>query len=719
MQHSQTINTDSRDLEAWVHRLWVSGNERDLHRLRDAVQPLLGLPNKLADKLQPNSLDVAETLRMMEVDQATLLASLLSDPYFADALERGDIARDYGKPIALLCENMWTLHHFREYTQINADLTQKEQAEQVRRMLLAMVKDVRAVLIKLAWHLQYLRLLSRQEIGMLHKSTAHLTMSIFAPLANRLGISQLKWELEDLAFRFLEPVQYKSIAKSLANTRLERENYIEDFISLVRDMLDSTKIVATVYGRPKHIYSIWKKMHRKGVGIDHLYDLRAIRIIVEDIHTCYEVLGMVHECWEHIPEEWDDYIANRKPNGYQSIHTVVIGPQGRHVEIQIRTADMHQFAELGVAAHWRYKEGGRYDRALERVVSSVRRLLDNDVDDGELLEDFQTELFSDRVFVLTPKGKVIDLAKGATPIDFAYAIHTDIGHRCQGAKVNGAIVPLNYELNNGEQVEVLTGKEARPKMNWLNRALGYTRSPRTRQKINHWFRQQNHDKNYQEGVAILEREKHLLNLPNLDAKELVQQFNRQTERDFLIALGRGDIGQRQLADTLIRSRPSEIQFRKVKKKTASKSGSVVVRGVEDLYTQPAQCCQPVHGDNIIGYITLGRGISVHRMDCPNIAHLSEEQKNRLIEVSWGGHNADYAVDILVAGHNKPGLLRDIADVLAREGINVISIHTRPVHDTVFALMDITIQIQDTVQLSDTLERLMQIPAVTDVQRKVS
>ncbi len=717
MQHSQLVNTESRDLERWVERLWVSDNPADRELLEQTVRVLLDPVQYDSESLYPNSLDVAETLRSIDVDQATLLATLLSDPSFLDTTEIEDIATEYGAAVAALCENMRTLHHFRESTQSNAaTLTEKQQAEQIRRMLLALVKDIRAVLIKLAWHLQFLRLLAESEITDKHRCAGHQTMDIYAPITNRLGISHIKWEMEDLAFRFIEPEQYKSIAKSLQNTRLEREGYIEDFTAVISKMMQGAGIDGQVSGRPKHIYSIWKKMRRKGIGIAQLYDLRAIRIVVTDIETCYKILGMVHERWPHIPEEWDDYIANRKPNGYQSIHTVVIGPRGRHVEIQIRTEHMHHFAELGVAAHWRYKEGGKYDQALENVVSSLRRLLDSEIEDSELLEDFHTELFSDRVFVLTPKGKVIDLVKGATPIDFAYAIHTDIGHRCQGAKVNGAIVPLNYELHNSEQVEILTGKEARPRMNWLNESFGYIKSTRTRQKINHWFRQQDHDNNHKEGLEILEREKHLLNLPALKTDALIKTFGRQNERDFLIALGRGDISPKQLADTLIRSQTKEIRFRKVKKKETPRVSDIVVRGVEDLYTQTAQCCQPVFGDTIVGYITQGRGISVHRTDCSNITHMPAEQKNRLIEVSWGLNATDYAADILVSGYNQPGMLRDIADVLARQQINIISINSRPTHDSEFSLFEITIQISDTLQLADALERLVQLASVTDAQR---
>ncbi|MFM2319758.1 MAG: hypothetical protein RLZZ215_2379 [Pseudomonadota bacterium] len=716
MQHSQTVNPKSRDLDTWVRRLWVSKQEQDLDLLYKALRPLIARGE--CEHLQPCSLDVAENLRLMEAEQLTLLAALLSDPLYAEALKQGEIERDYGSQVSRICTGMWSLHSFRENTAVAADPTQKEQAELVRNMLLAMVGDIRAVLVKLAWQLQYLRLLARIDLSPLHMHAANLTMMLFAPLANRLGISQVKWELEDLSFRFLEPQQYKSIAKALANTRLQRENYIQEFIQIIQIMLAEANIKATVYGRPKHIYSIWKKMQRKHVRIDQLYDLRAIRIIVDDNDACYQVLGLVHARWAHIQEEFDNYIDHAKSNGYQSIHTVVIGPVDRPVEIQIRTQEMHHFAELGVAAHWRYKEGSRYDRNLERVINSMRRLLDADVDDGELIEDFQAELFSDRVFVLTPKGKIVDLIKGATPIDFAYAIHTDIGHRCHSAKVNDRLTSLNYELKNADKVEIITNKEPRPKMNWLNSSLGFVKAPRTRQKINHWFRQQNHERNYQEGVAILEREKHKLNFPNLKAQDLFQQFGRQNERDFLIALGRGDISPKQFSDSLLRSRSTEIPVRKIKKVALSKqTGGVVVQGVTDLVTQMAQCCQPLQGETIIGYITIGRGISVHRVDCKNILHLNEEQKKRLVDVSWRGGTMDYAVDIQVSGENKPGLVRDVADVLARLNINIHEINTLPRENEEISFINLTIQIQDIEQLSEVLEKLMQLPSVKDAQRR--
>lgn len=729
MQHSQLIENDGRSLETWVDVLWITEQEQDKEYLQKLLSQILEHKD-ISDRDypdQPSGLDVAETLLNLGVDQATLIASLFSDPYFYHHFDKVEVQAEFGEQIAVMADNMHTLQDFTRCIQAaNEDVPDTEQqahAEQLRRMLLAIVKDVRVVLIKLVWQLQNLRLLSKLPISRAHIRLANQTLNVYSPLASRLGISQIKWEMEDLAFRFKEPIRYKEIAKALANRRIQREEYIAHFITLLRDLLDEHGIQPeAVYGRPKHIYSIWRKMKRKNLPIDQLYDLRAVRVIVDDMDTCYRALSLVHDQWHYLADEYDDYIHNRKPNGYQSIHTVVLGPMGRYVEIQIRTREMHSFAEFGVASHWRYKEGGKGDSDLEYTIASLRRLLEQSGDSDEgLMEDFHREVFSDSVFVFTPKGRVIELVKGATPIDFAYAIHTDIGHRCQGAKANGVIVPLNYELKNAQQVEVLTGKEPDPKMNWLNPSLGYIKSARTRNKINHWFRQQDHEKNAAEGRALFEREKHLLNLPNLTVAEMAKQFGRQNERDFLIALGRGDISYRQFSDTLLRSREQEIRFRKIshKQDNVTVADSIEVGGVKDLFTQVAQCCKPVHGDEIVGYITQGRGVMVHRGDCPNILNLSEAQKIRLVDVGWGGGKTSYAVDILVAAYNETGLLRDITDVLYKEQIAVMSINTRPTHNQDYILMDLTIQIEHTGRLLDILERLMQIPAVTDVQRRVS
>ncbi|OQX15364.1 MAG: GTP pyrophosphokinase [Thiothrix lacustris] len=716
MQHIGLSNTESRTRQAWIERFTVPGGKQELIALENAVDTVLALPRN-SNPLQPASLDVAEILRHLDVDQTTLIAALLCDERLDAQLSLDSIAKTYGATVRGLCENIRNLQHFHDCTEhTDPRVSDDEQGEQLRRMMLAMVSDLRAIVIKLAWNLQYLRLLSRHEVSELHRCVARQTSNLFAPWANRLGISQIKWELEDLAFRFLQPDTYKAIAKSLTGKRIEREQFIIDFIQRVENLLTEHGIKAEIYGRPKHIYSIWKKLRRKHVEIDNLYDLRAVRVIVDEKQLCYEVLGLVQENWRSIPEEFDDYIANPKPNGYQSIHTVVLGPQSKPVEVQIRTRLMHQRAEQGVASHWRYKEGGKIDPQLERVITAVRRMLESNQSDEELLEDFRTEVFNDRVFVRTPKGRIIDMPKGATPIDFAYYVHTSVGHRCRGAKVSGNIVPLNTELKNGEQVEILTGREERPRQDWLNPDLGYVKSTSTRQKIRQWFSQQNHEQNFRDGEKVLEKERHLLNLRKLDYTELALQFNRSSERDMVIAVGRGDITSAQIRGYLLRSHEPEFKLRTFKQSGLSGSG-IEVRGVSKLFTQMATCCHPVFGDPIMGYLSQGRGVIVHRLDCPDFANLRREREERIIEVAWGTNTEAYEVDITVSTFNKSGVLGDIATLLAREQVNIRSLHTRDTQDPCYAVMDFAIEIRDVSQLGDVLEKLLQLPSVLDAQRK--
>lgn len=736
MQHSGLTDPSTHTLDSWVQLFWTSGREPDELRIRQLVEPLMHKPTDATSTLEPSGLEMAEILRQLDADQATIIAALCADTYF-NYLKINQINEQFGVQIAIMAENIRTLQHFTRITEqaepevqpdgkvkTRSTPAQKSNGEQLRRMILAIVKDLRVVLIKLAWQLQYLRLLAQTDEQKLQESAARQTLEVYAPLASRLGISQIKWELEDLAFRFQQPEIYKRIAKALANRRLEREIYIETMIKQIQSLLKSHNIEATVYGRPKHIYSIWRKMTRKKIDMDQLFDLRAIRVMVDDVETCYKVVNFVHNTWSHLEKEYDDYISNRKTNGYQSIHTVILGPQEHYIEIQIRTYEMHKFAESGVASHWNYKEGGKASKnhqVIDNLRQSLNELLERNREDDEyLLEDFHNQVYSDSIFVMTPKSRVIELSKGSTPLDFAYAIHTDIGHRCLGAKVNGDIVPLNYELSTGQQVEILTGKEARPKMNWLNTSLGYAKSSRTRQKINHWFRQQDHEKNRATGLEILEHEKHILNLPNLNANDLYKNFGRQSEREFLIALGRGDISTQQLVESLVRSPEKDIKLRKARppKDSVKISGGIEVAGVKDLHTQMAKCCKPVYGDAVIGFITQGRGITVHRTQCSNITSLSTEQQARLIEVNWGGEGNVYIADILVSAYNEHGLLRDITNVLFKAHVTILSLNARPKQAAdEIALIDITIQIDRASQLADVLERLIQIPAVTDAQRK--
>ncbi|WML89136.1 RelA/SpoT family protein [Thiothrix lacustris] len=716
MRHSRSSDTESRTRQAWIDRFWVSDNERDFYLLGQIIDRLFLMPPS-TDHLQPCSLEVAEILRHLDVDQTTIMAALLCDSRFQQILTLEEVEQQYGEPVRLLCEDMRNLQRFRDCVE-NTDprTSPQEQGEQLRRMLMAMVKDIRAVLIKLAWSLQYLRLLSREELSDLHRCVARQSMDLYAPLASRLGISQIKWELEDLSFRFLQPEAYKDIAKSLAGKRIEREQYIADFIYILKKLLGEHEIKGEVYGRPKHLYSIWKKKSRKNIEIDELYDLRAVRVIVEDKATCYRTLNLVNETWRYIPEEYDDYISKKKANGYQSIHTVVVGPGGKYVEVQIRTLEMHRFAELGVAAHWHYKEGGKQDKVMGEAINSMRRLLDANDSDSDLLEDFRTEVFSDRVFVITPKGRIIDMPKGSTPVDFAYHVHTSVGHRCRGAKVNGAIVPLNYVLNNGEQVEVITSNHEQPRQDWMKPELGFIKAVSTRQKVRQWFSQQNHEQNIKDGERILQKERHLLNLDKLDYAELVKQFNRTSERDLLIAIGRDDISSAQVRNFLLKAHEPEFKLRKTRSPDALNS-QIEVRGVSKIYSQMATCCHPVNGDAIVGYLSQGRGVIVHRVDCPDLANLRKEREERIIDVDWGSHASAYAADITVSTYNKSGVLGDIASLLAKEKVNIHSLHTRETNDPCFALMDFTLEIRDVQQLGDVLEKLLQLSSVIDAQRK--
>jgi GTP pyrophosphokinase len=591
---------------------------------------------------------------------------------------------------------------------------QPNQTEILRRMLLAMTHDVRAVLIKLAYRIQRLRNLNQEQLE-IRKFIARETLDIYAPLANRLGISQFKWELEDLAFRYLEPDRYLDIAKSLADKRVEREACIDTFLNDLRQALDENALKAKVYGRPKHIYSIWCKMRRKHLPIDELYDLLAVRVIVEDVTACYTVLGLAHSQWQYIPKEFDDYIANPKENGYQSLHTVVLDKQGNRIEIQIRTRSMHEFAELGVAAHWRYKEGGKHNVASEKNITSLRLLLEERGNDN-LLESFHTELFSDRVFVLTPTGKLVDLIKGATPLDFAYAIHTEVGHNCRGAKVNGQIKPLTYTLRSGEQVEIITVKNGQPSHNWLDPNLGYLKTPRAISKIKSWFKQQELSDNITTGKSLLDKESKRLGVKHVDLNDLIKHFKVPDIDHLYKALGRGDINSRQLANALKIPELAPMTFKLSSPKTDSKS-SVTVADMDNLVTTLAHCCAPVKGDEIIGYISHRRGITIHRQDCENIQHLTAEQKTQLVKAEWSGsHKAQHSVPIVIEASHAQNLLIEVSQLLHYAKVQITDAALKT-HADQSATLTMQIQIENTAQLSQVLGRISQLANVVDVKRK--
>ena len=685
---------------------------------RRLIKKALSIPieNLETKPIRPKGAQVALILCELGVDGKTIIAALLSDPRLRDQISETDIKNTYGEPIAKLVKNVNWLNTFNVYSP--EIISKPEQAEMLRRMLLAMIDDVRAVLIKLAFRVQRLRILP-QEGYEVRLYISRETLDVYSPLANRLGIGQLKWELEDLAFRYLEPQLYKKLSTSLTESRADREAYLDKFIAELSLEFERNGLNAEIYGRPKHIYSIWKKMQKKKVDFIDVYDLRAVRVIVDKVASCYTALGIAHGRWPYVPQEFDDYIANPKPNGYQSLHTVVIGPRSAMVEIQIRTENMHKFAELGVAAHWRYKEGSKQDIATEKTISSIRHILENKNDDNSLLDDFRTELYSDRIFVLTPKGELKDMTKGATPLDFAYAVHTEVGHRCRGAKINGRIVPLTYELQSGEQIEILTAKEGKPSRNWMEPQLGYLKTTHARAKVRHWFREQDHDQNIRDGKSTLEKERHRLGLKDLEMKQLLDHFHISNNDELLIQIGRGDITLTQLAEAL-NPRGKEHNFLAIqtgkKVETTTQSHDITVQGIGNLMTHFAKCCKALPGDPIIGYITVGKGITIHRQDCHNVLQIAPNRQDRLVDVTWGHTPQAYPVDIFIRAFDRHDLLRDITQILSNEQVNIqeASTHSDIQDQTVNLRM--TLEIKDTAQLSHIINKIAQLHNVLEATR---
>jgi GTP pyrophosphokinase len=598
------------------------------------------------------------------------------------------------------------------------------QAEALRKMLLAIVTDPRLVLIKLAAQLHRLRE-SKDAPAAERERIAYETREIYAPLANRLGVWQIKWELEDLSFRYLEPDHYKRIAGWLAAKRIDRERYIQEVLALIRGELGKAQIDAEVAGRPKHIYSIWRKMQRKGLSFDQVYDIRAVRVLVNTIADCYAALGVVHSLWPYIPGEFDDYIATPKDNLYRSLHTAVIGPGKLPLEIQIRTREMHDHAELGVAAHWKYKEGGKTTAAYEQKIIWLRQILEpgdrGEETEGDFLERVRTEIFEDRVYALSPRGEVVDLPRGATPLDFAYHVHTDLGHRCRGAKVNGRMVPLNQQLANGDQVEIVTGKQLNPSRDWLAPSLGYLVSPRNRSKVRAWFRKLDEEQNRQQGKQILERELQRLAIHTVTLPDLIGEFNMPNAEALYQAIGEGEINAAQISGAIQRrAKPQELPSPVVRKPAVSpkQTGGVTIDGVGDLLSSFARCCGPVPPEGVVGYITLGRGVSIHRSDCVNLKRLETAHPERVIAVEWGaaGDRA-FPVDINVRAFDRRGLLRDVSAVLADSKINIHSMNQVTDERDGVADMNLRITVHGLEELSRVLARIQGLTNVLSARRK--
>ena len=598
------------------------------------------------------------------------------------------------------------------------------QAETLRKMLLAIVADVRLVLVRLADQLHRLQTV-RSDDAELVERVAIETREIFAPLANRLGIWHFKWQMEDLAFRHLEPDTYRGIALYLKETREDREARIARVLQVLRDELARTGIAADIEGRPKHIYSIWRKMRRKQVSIEEVFDISAVRVLVETVPDCYAVLGHVHSLWPYIAGEFDDYIANPKGNFYRSLHTAVMGPGNEPLEVQIRTREMHEHAELGVAAHWRYKEGGRGDPAFEQKINWLRQLLTPGEDaeaDRDLLDQLRTEIFEDRVYAFTPAGDVVDLPAGATPLDFAYQVHTNIGHHCRGALVNGRMVQLTHQLGNGDKVEILTAKNAHPSRDWLAPQAGYLVSPRSRSKVRAWFRQQDQEHNRRAGKQTLEKELARLGL-ELDLEPVAKRFGLGNQEQLWLAIGAGDLTLPAVIAACERESPppvpsvtEEVQVKV--RRPAYTEAAVSISGVGDLLTNFARCCRPLPPEPIAGYITQGRGVSIHRANCKNLLRLRAESPARLMAVNWGGReHASYPVGIEIQAWNRTGLIRDVSATLADEKIDINAMTTRTERAKHLATVDITVGVGSLEQLSRLMNRINRLPNVTSVRRK--
>jgi len=666
-------------------------------------------------------------LEMLRADEDVLLAAILHAlPAWQIHLTRLD-PTVRARVQALLdgqqaAEQVWTLH---------AGRAQQVHAEGLRRLLLALVRDLRVILILLAR--QVVRMRSAATLPEAERTAlAQLCADIHAPLANRLGIWQLKWELEDLAFRYLQPDTYKRIARLLDEKRADRERFIEDVKARIRGALGDAGIRADVAGRPKHIFSIWKKMQRKDVPFGELYDVRAVRVLVDDVATCYAALGVVHQLWSPVPAEFDDYIANPKGNQYRSLHTAVIGPEGRTLEVQIRTHEMHAHSELGVAAHWRYKEGGGPSGAaagFDRKIAWMRQLLDRtEADPGDenaLLAGLRTDLVEDRIYLLTPKGEVVDLPHGGTVLDFAYHVHTEVGHRCRGAKVNGRIVPLNFRPNTGDRVEILTAKTSEPRRDWLMAGQGFLASARSRDKVRAWFHKLDRARNLQAGRELLERELKRLALHQSDMAPALARFRLPSLDELHVAVALGDIGPSQVARALHDHAQAQLRseaerapsVRSEAKLKARPTDRFVVEGVGNLLTQIARCCQPVAGDAIAGYLTRGRGVSIHRESCGALQRLLAKNPERLLPVEWGDRgDASYSVDVQVRGFDRKGLLKDIANLIAQQGAHVLAMSSRIDAASGLAEFALTLKVRDFDQLGQLLGRLNAVPGVDDARR---
>ncbi|WHI46304.1 GTP diphosphokinase [Microbulbifer sp. JMSA004] len=676
-------------------------------------------------------LEMAEILADLQIDSEALVAAVLYRAVREKRLPLEAVEKEFGERVAKLIRGVLRMAAIRSRSADTGEESPsgavEEHSENIRRMLVALVDDVRVALIKLAERTCAIRAAKNSEPAK-RQRVAREVADVYAPLAHRLGIGHIKWELEDLSFRYLEPEDYKQIARLLDEKRLARQQYIDEVLELLRSELERAHIEGDVYGRAKHIYSIWRKMRRKNIGFSQVYDIRAVRILVPTVRDCYAVLGIVHNLWRNIPNEFDDYIASPKENGYRSLHTAVIGPERKVLEVQIRTFAMHEEAEYGVCAHWRYKGTDLKSESkdsYEQKISWLRQVLDwhEEVGGNPLQDDLRSSEADSRIYVFTPGGHVVDLPRGATPLDFAYKIHTEIGHRCRGAKVDGRIVPLNHRLETANQVEILTGKLEAPSRDWLSSGMAYITTSRARAKIIHWFKQQARDQNIADGRSILDREFKQLALSDFDFDKLAAKLNMHSLEDLYAAVGAGDIGVGQVLNAAQRMVKVD-NVPRVPSLTAPVArgegkADVYIDGVGNLLTHIAGCCNPVPGDEIMGYITLGRGVSIHRKDCANMLRMQVEESERVLQVSWAEKPRElYAVEIMIEAYDRQGLLRDVTVMLDSQKINITAMQTRSNKNKHTVEMIVTAEIHNFEELSQVLHRINQLPNVAAAKRRI-
>ncbi|GGC82469.1 GTP diphosphokinase [Vreelandella lutescens] len=727
------------DIQQWLTRLQEDVRLREPERLMQACELAEQLereaPRTHRVWLSPGSsfrmgLEMADILADLKLDQATLEAAVLYRAVREGLLSLEAVGKRFGDEVAKLIDGVLQMAAISYPLAPNHGMSQHNQQENLRKMLVNMVGDVRVALIKIAERTCALRQVKdapREKCLQVAREVA----DIYAPLAHRLGIGQIKWELEDLSFRYLHEEDYKAIAKLLAEKRLDRDRYIHDVVETLKGLMEAQHIHRyDVSGRAKHIYSIWRKMKRKRIDFSQVHDVRAVRILVPEVTDCYTVLGIVHSRWHHVPNEFDDYIANPKKNGYQSLHTAVMGPENKVLEIQIRTFGMHDEAELGVCAHWRYKghDTNAKSRSYEEKIAWLRQVLEwqDEVGGfGDLREGLSSDVAPDRIYVFTPDGHVIDLPRIATPIDFAYRVHTEIGHLCRGAKINGRIVPLTYKLKTGQQIEILTATKGGPSRDWLNPSLGYVRTSRARAKIQAWFKHQARDQNLDEGRALFEREMRRLDVEGLDLPKLAKAVNYQNADDMYAALGAGDLrigqvlhqAQQLFGETDDQEQLDRLLAKPRRQPSKATQSDITVLGVGNLKTSMANCCRPVPGEPIVGFITQGRGVTVHRQDCTNILQLRMEEPQRIIEVEWGERaHTRYPVTIEIQAWDRSGLLRDVTGLLGNEKVNVLAVNTLTDTDEGIARLRITLEVDGLESLGRLFSRIQQLPNVTEVRR---